>query len=120
MLPTIEQLQQMQTMNIMELERDKLANAEDIVIDTGKSMESRVRSFMEQTGNPFALNVGEYILQVGFFPPLLPYADTGLSHVRNYLISPCYFQVFPCFGKKQIRSQYPASGSGYGIPENFV
>lgn len=66
MLPTIEQLQQMQTMNIMELERDKLANAEDIVIDTGKSMESRVRSFMEQTGNPFALNVGEYILQVGF------------------------------------------------------
>lgn len=66
MLPTIEQLQQMQTMNIMELERDKLANAEDIVIDTGKSVESRVRSFMEQTGNPFALNVGEYILQVGF------------------------------------------------------
>lgn len=66
MLPTIEQLQQMQTMNIMELERDKLANAEDIVIDTGKSVESRVRSFMEQTGNPFALNVGEYILQLGF------------------------------------------------------
>lgn len=66
MLPTIEQLQQMQTMNIMELERDKLANAEDIVIDMGKSVESRVRSFMEQTGNPFALNVGEYILQLGF------------------------------------------------------
>ena len=66
MLPTIEQLQQMQTMNIMELERDKLDNAEDIVIDTGKSVESRVRSFMEQTGNPFALNVGEYILQLGF------------------------------------------------------
>ena len=66
MLPTIEQLQQMQTMNIMELERDKLANAEDIVIDTGKRIEILVRSFMEQTGNPFALNVGEYILQVGF------------------------------------------------------
>ena len=52
MLPTIEQLQHMQTMNIMELERDKLANAEDIVIDTGKSVESRIRSFIEQTGNP--------------------------------------------------------------------
>ena len=50
MLPTIEQLQHMQTMNIMELERDKLANAEDIVIDTGKSVESRIRSFIEQTG----------------------------------------------------------------------
>ncbi len=66
MLPTIEQLQHMQTMNIMELERDKLANAEDIVIDTGKSVESRIRSFIEQTRNPFALNVGEYILQTGF------------------------------------------------------
>lgn len=66
MLPTIEQLQHMQNMNIMELERDKLANAKDIMIDTGKSMESRICSFIEQAGNPFALNVGEYILQMGF------------------------------------------------------
>ena len=70
-------------MNIMELERDKLANAEDIVIDTGKSVESRVRSFMEQTGNPFALNVGEYILQLGF--------AEGTED----------FHVFPCSGKRR-------------------
>lgn len=66
MLPTIEQLRYMRDMNIMELERDALANMEDIVIDTEKSVESRIRSFIEQTGNPFAMNVGEYILQVGF------------------------------------------------------
>lgn len=66
MLPTIEQLKRMQNMNIMELDRDKLANAEDIEIDSGKSMEDRVRSFIEQTGNPFAQNVGGYILQIGF------------------------------------------------------
>ena len=66
MLPTIEQLRHMQNMNIMELERDKLANMEDIVIDTEKSVESRARSFIEQAGNPFAMNVGEYILQIGF------------------------------------------------------
>lgn len=66
MLPTIEQLRHMQNINIMELERDQLANMEDIVIDTEKSVENRVRSFIEQTGNPFAMNVGEYILQVGF------------------------------------------------------
>ncbi len=66
MLPTLEELQHMQNLDIMELDRDKLANAEDIVIDTRKCMESRVRSFIEQTGNPFALNVGEYILQIGF------------------------------------------------------
>lgn len=66
MLPTIEQLQCMQNMNIMELDREQLANAEDIVIDTEQCVESRIRSFIEQTGNPFAQNVGEYVLQIGF------------------------------------------------------
>lgn len=63
---SIEELKRMQSMNIMELKREELANAEDIAIDTTKSVESRIRSFMEQTGNPFAMNVGEYILQIGF------------------------------------------------------
>lgn len=66
MLPTIEELQQMRDMDIMELDRAQLANAEGIVIDTEKSVEKRITSFMEQAKNPFALNVGEYILQVGF------------------------------------------------------
>lgn len=63
---SIEELKRMQSMHIMELKREELANAEDIVIDTKKCVESRIKSFMEQTGNPFAQNVGEYVLQIGF------------------------------------------------------
>ena len=63
---TIEDLKRMQSMNIMDLKREELANVEDIVIDTRKSVESRVKSFIEQTGNPFALNIGEYIVQFGY------------------------------------------------------
>lgn len=63
---SIEELKRMQSMHIMELKREELANAEDIVIDTKKCVESRIKSYMEQTGNPFAQNVGEYILQIGF------------------------------------------------------
>ncbi len=63
---SIEELKRMQFLHIMELKREELANAEDIVIDTKKSVESRIKSFIEQTGNPFAQNVGEYILQIGF------------------------------------------------------
>lgn len=63
---SIEELKRMQNINIMDLKREELANVEDIVIDTEKCVESRVRSFIEQTGNPFAMNVGEYILQIGF------------------------------------------------------
>lgn len=66
MIPEIEELQHMQNMNIMELDRKQLVNAEDIVIDTEKSTENRIRSFIEQTGNPFAQNIGDYILQIGF------------------------------------------------------
>ena len=63
---TIEELNRMKSMNIMELKREELVSAEDIEIDTTKCVESRIKSYVEQTGNPFAQNVGEYILQVGF------------------------------------------------------
>lgn len=63
---SIEELKRMQSLHIMDLKREELANAEDIIIDTKKCVESRVKSFIEQTGNPFAQNVGEYILQIGF------------------------------------------------------
>lgn len=63
---SIEELKRMQSLHIMDLKREELANAEDIVIDTKKCVESRIKSFIEQTGNPFAQNVGEYILQIGF------------------------------------------------------
>ena len=63
---TIEELKRMQSLNIMELKREELANAEDVIIDTTKSVESRIKSYIEQTGNAFAQNVGGYILQIGF------------------------------------------------------
>lgn len=63
---SIEELKYMQHMNIMELDRNQLVNIEDVVIDTEKSVESRIQSFIEQTGNPFAQKIGEYIVQVGF------------------------------------------------------
>lgn len=63
---SLEELKRMEKMNIMELDRSKLANSGDIVIDPKMSLEERVNSFMKQTRNPFAQNVGEYILQVGF------------------------------------------------------
>lgn len=63
---TIEKLSELQTVPIMELKREELANADEIVIDPSKSRSSRVKSFLEQAGNPFAQNVGGYILQVGY------------------------------------------------------
>ena len=43
---SIEELKRMQSMHIMELKREELANAEDIVIDTKKCVESRIKIFL--------------------------------------------------------------------------
>lgn len=63
---SMEELKRMQSLHIMDLKREELTDIRDIRIDTEKCVESRVRSFLEQTGNPFAMRVGDYILQIGF------------------------------------------------------
>lgn len=63
---SLEELRRMQNMKIMELKREELVDIDDIVIDPEESVENRVKSFMEQAGNPYAQKVGEYILQTGF------------------------------------------------------
>lgn len=63
---TMEQLSELQKIPIMELRREELSNADEIAIDQTKSRNQRVQSFLGQVKNPFAQNVGEYILQVGY------------------------------------------------------
>ena len=63
---TMEQLSELKNIPIMELRREELSDANEVVIDTSKSLNQRVQSFFGQMKNPFAQNVGEYILQIGY------------------------------------------------------
>lgn len=63
---TLEKLSELKKIPITELRREELLNAEEVVIDPSKTRNQRVQSFLEQVKNPFALNVGEYILQIGY------------------------------------------------------
>ena len=63
---TMERLSELQKIPIMELRREDLSDADEIVIDTSKSRNQRVQYFLGQLKNPFAQNVGEYILQIGY------------------------------------------------------
>ena len=63
---TMEQLSELQKIPIMELRREELSDANEVVIDTSKSLDQRVQSFFGQVKNPVAQNVGEYILQIGY------------------------------------------------------
>lgn len=75
---SIKELKHMQSIHIMELKREELANAEDIIIDTEKCLESRMESYIDQTGNPFAQNIGEYILQIGYMEGAIDSIDDRL------------------------------------------
>lgn len=63
---TLEKLSELKNTPIMELRREELSDAGEVVIDPSKSRSQRVQSFLEQIKNPFAQNVGEYILQIGY------------------------------------------------------
>lgn len=63
---TVEELQRLADMDIRDLKREDLDNAGDIEIDRNKPANQRMREFLEKTKNPYAENVGEYILMVTF------------------------------------------------------
>ena len=50
---TIEELQRMKDADIMQADRDQLVDINSIEIDKSKSVESRIRTYLEQAGNPF-------------------------------------------------------------------
>ena len=66
MLLTVEELKRLEDMDIRDLKREDLDNAEDIVIDKQKPANQLMREFLEKSKNPYAENVGEYILQVTY------------------------------------------------------
>ena len=63
---TLEELSELKKIPIMELKREELSDAAEVVIDPSKTRNQRVQSFLGQVKNPFAQNVGEYILQIGY------------------------------------------------------
>ena len=80
MLITVEELKRLEEMDIRDLKREDLDNAGDIVSDRSKPAVQRMREFLEKTKNPYAENVGDYILMVTFsFSFLFPSSSQSIS-----------------------------------------
>ena len=63
---TVEELRRLEEQDIRQLKREDLDNAEDIVIDRSLPANRRMKEFLEKTKNPYAENVGDYILMVTY------------------------------------------------------
>ena len=66
MIVTVEELRRLEDADIRDLKREELDNAEDIEFDRTKPANQRMREFLEKTKNPYAENVGDYILMVTY------------------------------------------------------
>ncbi len=81
MLPTQEELRQMQDGDIRLIDREGLADIGGIQIDGSLPIDRRVESYLEQAGNPFFLRAGDYVIE-------MKYAENGRSMgdcVEEYL-----------------------------------
>lgn len=63
---TIEELQRMKQADIMQADREQLTDIDSIEIDKSKSVETRIRAYLEQVKNPFLVKAGEYILKFSY------------------------------------------------------
>jgi hypothetical protein len=63
---TVEELLCLEDQDIRGLKREDLDEAGDVKVDKTKSANQRMAEFLEKTKNPYAENVGEYILAVTY------------------------------------------------------
>lgn len=63
---TVEELQRLAHMDIRDLKREDLDNAGDIEIDRSLPAKERMMDYLQKCKNPYAENVGKYILMVTY------------------------------------------------------
>lgn len=63
---------QPEKMDVRSVDRSKLQNLAQVKIDTSLPCEQRVKSYVEQIGNPYCYLDGDVVVSLGF-------SDTGVS-----------------------------------------
>lgn len=63
---TVEELKRLASQDIRDLKREDLDNAGDVEVDRSKPGQRRILEFLEKTKNPYAVNVGDYILKISY------------------------------------------------------
>lgn len=68
-MPEKRELQAMRDVDLMQADRETLADIGEIQIDPAKPVGERVEDYIRQAGNPFLVKCGDYVVKFA-------YADT--------------------------------------------
>ena len=63
---SMQELHRMEQADIRDAVLDDLADISGIEIDVNKSVSDRVEDYVEKTGNPFLVRVGNYVVKIGY------------------------------------------------------
>ncbi len=78
-----EELQRMAKINIEDAEPDKLADIGEIEIDMEKSVSARAEDYVRNTGNPYLVKAGDYVVKIGYSDCAETLNDRMMQYIRK-------------------------------------
>ena len=81
MLPTIQELAQMRSINIRDANREQLVDIRNIKINTDRSVTNRVMEYIEKVKNPYLVRVGDYIVKLNYIDT----QETANDRMKHYI-----------------------------------
>ncbi len=78
-----EDLLRMQEVDVRKVDREKLTDIHDIIIEETDTLEKKRQSFLEQTRNPYVVKAGEYVLKLSFAECEKTLEDRIAEYIQN-------------------------------------
>lgn len=63
---TLHDLSILKNVDLKEIDRDKIIDISDIVIDMEKPKEDRIKTYLENTPNPYFVKCGDILIRMSF------------------------------------------------------
>ena len=63
---TLHDLSILKNVDLKEIDRDKIIDIKDIVIDMKKSKEDRIKTYLVNTPNPYFVKCGDILIRMSF------------------------------------------------------
>ncbi len=63
---TLRELEMLKSVNLKEINRERIVDINDINIDQEKPKEERIRAYLEKVGNPYLIRCGDLIVKMSF------------------------------------------------------
>lgn len=81
---TLQELEMLKSVNLKEIDRKRIVDINDIIIDQEKPKEERIRAYLERNENPYFIKCGNLIVKMSFSDN-----DVRLEECINCYLNEC-------------------------------